>query len=108
VPPVELPAELLVLGVGGAMPILNLVLLLLGVALIAVGYVRARGPWQRYRALREQDANIARYEAWRGGVRSDSRTGASVAMEILRRQAQLGGLVAIVGVVLVFLAFFLR
>ena len=87
---------------------LNLVLLVAGVALIGVGYVRARGPWRRYQALREQDANIARYEAWRGGVRSDSKTGASVAMEILRRQAQVGGLIAIVGLVLVFLGFFLR
>ena len=87
---------------------LNLALLAVGVLLIGVGYVRARGPWRRYQALKEQDANVARYEAWRGGIRSDSKTGASVAMEILRRQAQIGGLIAIVGLVLVFLGFFLR
>ena len=87
---------------------LNLALLAVGVLLIGVGYVRARGPWRRYQALKEQDANVARYEAWRGGIRSDSKTGASVAMEILRRQAQVGGLIAIVGLVLVFLGFFLR
>ncbi len=34
---------------------------------------RARGPWARYRALKAQDANIARYEAWRGGLRDDAR-----------------------------------
>ena len=39
-----------------------------GVALIVVGAIRARGPYQRYMALKDQDANIARYEAWRGGV----------------------------------------
>ena len=87
---------------------LNLALLVVGVLLIGAGYVRARGPWRRYQALKEQDANVARYEAWRGGIRSDSKTGASVAMEILRRQAQVGGLIAIVGLVLVFLGFFLR
>ncbi len=87
---------------------LSLVLLAVGVVLIGTGYVRARGPWRRYQALKEQDANIARYEAWRGGVRSDSKTGASVAMEILRRQARIGGVIAIAGFVLVFVAFLLR
>ena len=38
-----------------------------GVVLIAIGYARARGPWRRYQALKAQDANVARYEAWRGG-----------------------------------------
>jgi hypothetical protein len=88
----------------------NIALWLAGAALIAIGYVRARGPWSRYRALREQQANIDRYAAWRGGVRSenDGPTGASVAMAEFRRQAQLAGLVAIVGFVLVFLGFLIR
>jgi hypothetical protein len=59
-------------------------------------------------ALKEQDANVARYEAWRGGSRPDGRTGASVAMQVLRRQAQVGGAILIVGVVLVFLGFAVR
>ena len=50
---------------------LNVVLWLGGVILIAIGYTRAKGPWSRYQALKEQDANVARYEAWRGGVRDD-------------------------------------
>lgn len=87
---------------------LNLVLLVAGVALIGLGYLRARGPWRRYRELKAQDENIARYEAWRGGVRSDSRTGASVAMEFLRRQARIGIGIAVVGIVLVFLALYIR
>ena len=87
---------------------LNLLLWGGGVALIAIGYARARGPWQRYQALKEQDANIARYEAWRGGVRNDSKTGASVAMELFRRQARIGAGIAIVGVVLVFVGFLIR
>lgn len=87
---------------------LNLLLWGAGIALVVVGYTRARGPWQRYQALKEQDANVARYEAWRGGVRDDGQTGASVAMHVLRRQAQRAGLIAIVGVVLIFLGFLLR
>ncbi len=90
------------------MSIVNVAFWALGVALIAVGYQRAKGPWSRYQALKEQDENIARYEAWRGGARDTSPTGASVAMEVLRRQAQRGGLIAIVGFVLVFLGFFFR
>jgi hypothetical protein len=85
--------------------VLNVALWVGGVALIVIGYTRARGPWSRYQVLKEQDRNVARYEAWRGGVRDDSATGASVAMAILRRQAQTAGLVAVAGFVLIFLGF---
>ena len=90
------------------MTIVNLALWLLGIALIAVGYQRWKAPWSRYQALKEQDANVERYSAWRGGVRDTSTTGASVAMEILRRQAQRGALIAVVGFVLVFIGFLIR
>jgi hypothetical protein len=87
------------------MGILNVSLLGAGVVLIAVGYLRAREPWRRYRALKEQDANVARYEAWRGGLREGGTTGASVAMEVLRRQARNGAVIAGIGFVLVFAGF---
>ena len=87
------------------MGILNLSLLGAGIALIAVGYLRAREPWRRYRALKEQDANVARYEAWRGGLREGGTTVASVAMEVLRRQARNGAVIAGIGFVLVFAGF---
>lgn len=90
------------------MGLVNIVLWVLGVALVAVGYTRAKGPWQRYQQLKEQDQNVQRYEAWRGGLRGGGDTGASVAMGVLRRQAQQAGAVAIVGVVLIFLGFLLR
>jgi hypothetical protein len=83
----------------------NLALWAAGVLLIAVGYLRAREPWRRYRALKEQDANVARYEAWRGGLRDSGPTGASVAMDVLRRQARNGAVIAGIGVVLVFAGF---
>jgi hypothetical protein len=88
--------------------ILNIVLWIAGIAVMAYGYSRARAPWSRYQALKEQDANAARYSAWRGGVRDDGTTGASVAMAILRRQAQIGAAIAAVGFVLVFLGFLLK
>jgi hypothetical protein len=87
---------------------LNLALWVAGIALMAVGYRRAVGPWRRLQALKDEDQNVARYQSWRGGVRDDSRTGASVAMEMLRRQARTAGLIAVVGFVLVFLGFLIR
>ena len=90
------------------MSLVNIVLWIVGVALIVVGYSRAKRPWSRYRTLKEQDANVARYEAWRGGARNDPQTGASVAMQLLRRQAQSAGLIAIAGFVLVLIGVFIR
>lgn len=88
---------------------INLVCWGLGVALIAVGYVRARGPWGRYHELKAQEANIARYEGWRGTrLRDDSPSAASMMAEQLRRKAQIAGLVAVAGFVLVFVGFALR
>ncbi|MBF8289376.1 MAG: hypothetical protein HW391_344 [Chloroflexi bacterium] len=84
---------------------LNLALLAGGIALMAVGYLRARDPWTRYQALREQDRNVARYESWRGGLRDTGTTGASVAMQILRRKARDGALIAGLGFVLVLAGF---
>ncbi len=91
------------------MGLLNIALWVAGVALIAIGYTRARGPWSRYQALKAQDANVARYEAWRGGLRDDAgTTGASIAMAILRRQAQIASAVIVAGIVLVFLGFVVK
>ncbi|MBI2777834.1 MAG: hypothetical protein HYX57_11320 [Chloroflexi bacterium] len=87
------------------MGMLNIALWIAGVVLIAIGYTRARGPWARYQALKEQDANVARYEAWRGGLRDDGPTGASVAMDVLRAQARNGALIAVLGFALVVAGF---
>ena len=87
---------------------LNIGLWVGGIALIAFGYTRAKGPWDRYQHLKQQDANIARYESWRGGARDTSTSGASIAMEMFRRQARTGAAIALVGFVLVFLGFLVR
>jgi hypothetical protein len=91
------------------MSLANLILWGLGIVLIAVGYSRARGPWSRYQALKEQDANVARYDAWRGGLRDRTRTtGASVAMDMLRRQAQVGAAIAVLGFLVVLAGFAIK
>ena len=88
--------------------IVNVVLWVAGIALIAVGYTRAKGPWSRYQALKEQEANATRYNAWRGGIRDDSASGADLAMAILRKRAQYSAAVAVAGFVLVFLGFLIK
>jgi hypothetical protein len=76
----------------------GLIFMLLGVAAAAAGYARFRGPWARYQALKAQDANIARYESWRGGLRDTGTTGASVAMDILRQKVRQAALIMAAGV----------
>jgi hypothetical protein len=88
----------------------NVVLWLAGIALMGVGYTRFRVPWARYQGLRAQQANLDRYEAWRGGLRThdDGPTGASVMMADARRQAQIAGVVVIAGIVVFALGFVVR
>jgi len=86
----------------------GIVFMAAGVVLVALGYSRARGPWARYQELKAQDQNVARYEAWRGGTRNDGQTGASVAMAVLRRQAQSGAAIAVAGLVVAIVGFALR
>ena len=78
-----------------------LALIAVGLVMIAVGAIRARGPWARYQALKAQEANIARYESWRGGLRDTGPTGASVAMAMLFQQVRINGFMAGLGFVAV-------
>lgn len=91
------------------MTLIGLGLVVIGVALFAAGYARARGPWRRYQALRAQDENAERYRAWRGGPAGagQEKTGTSVAMAMLRRQARTWAVVASIGVALVVAGFIL-
>jgi hypothetical protein len=90
------------------MPILNGALLIVGAMLTAIGIGRARQPWARYQALKQQDANVARYEAWRGGLRDSGTTGASVAMAVLRKQVRDGAIIAGVGIALAIAGLLIR
>ena len=87
---------------------INLVLWAAGVVLIALGYIRARGPYSRYQALKEQDANVARYEAWRGGVRDNSHDRRVGGDEDASTAGADRAVISVVGFVLVFLGFALR
>jgi hypothetical protein len=87
---------------------IGVVLILLGIAAAVAGYARARGPWARYQALKSQEANIARYESWRGGLRDSGPTGASVAMEMARSQARQGGVVIAAGIAIAILGILWR
>jgi len=85
----------------------GIILIVLGAVVAAAGYLRFRGPWARYQALKAQDANIARYESWRGGLRDSGTTGASVAMDVLRRQVRGTAILMGVGLGIVLLGFVL-
>jgi hypothetical protein len=91
---------------------LNLALWIGGIALMVIGYSRARGPYARLRALQATDENLRRYENWRGARRAPDEpggvTGAEVMRGEMRRQVQLWVAVAAVGFVLVFAGFALR
>jgi uncharacterized membrane protein len=87
------------------MSLLGIALIALGVAAMAGGYARARGPWARYQALKAQEANIARYESWRGGLRETGPTGASVAIDFARKQARNGAIVMAAGFAVTILGF---
>jgi hypothetical protein len=88
------------------MGLINLICWLLGIVLIAVGYTRAKGPWARYQELKAQEANLARYDGWRGTrLRVDGPSAATIMAQELRRKARIAGLVAVAGFVLVFVGF---
>jgi hypothetical protein len=89
------------------MGLLNLALIVVGVAAMAAGYARARGPWRRYQSLKAQEDNIARYESWRGGLRDPGPTGASVAMDMARKQAREGAIIMAAGFASTILGFLL-
>jgi len=86
----------------------SLIVIALGAAIVVVGLLRARAPWATYQELRAQQENVARYEAWRGGIRDSGRTGASVAIEQARRRALTWAGVGVVGLVVLIAGFAIR
>lgn len=79
------------------MELLSLALILGGIAAIAVGALRIRGPLDTIRRLDQTEANLARYETWRGkrtGVEAEGPTGADTMRALMRQRAFLwGGLI---------------
>jgi hypothetical protein len=84
------------------MEMLSLVLIAGGIVAIAVGALQIRGPLATIRRLDETEANLARYETWRGkqtGPQSDGPTGADEMRAQMRQRLTLWGVVTGAGVV---------
>ena len=88
------------------MGLAGLLLIVGGIAAIAIGALRIRGPLATIRHLDATEANLARYETWRGkqtGVQAEGPTGADIMRAQMRQRVLLwGGLIG-AGVVLIVL-----
>lgn len=90
---------------------INLVLWLVGVAMVAIAIWRIRRPYARLAELDRLAENARRYESWRGvrgGAGEDRTTGADVMRQLLRRELMIWAGVGVVGVVSVFAGFAIR
>jgi hypothetical protein len=82
--------------------VIGLVLIAGGIAAIVLGALQIRGPLGTIRRLDETEANLARYENWRGrqtGPQADGPTGADEMRAQMRQRMMLWGLVIGAGVV---------
>jgi hypothetical protein len=89
---------------------LNLLMIAVGAVVIVAAAWRARGPYLRSEELRTHRDNLARYETWRGGrspLPERGRDSAELMIVELRRQVRLWLAVGGVGLLLVFLGFWL-
>jgi hypothetical protein len=85
-------------------------LLVVGVVAAALGLWRAWGSWQRWRTLLAHEANLRRYDSWRGG-RPPADAGPSSADLMaaeLRGQVLRWGALAVVGLILIVVALEVR
>lgn len=89
---------------------LNLVLWAAGAVLIVLGAFQMRAPLARVRELEATEANLRRYDDWRGSRLADDseRTGADEMKDYLRSRVRLWAAVIVVGVVLVVVGFIVR
>jgi hypothetical protein len=84
------------------MDALSIVLIAGGVVAIVIGVLQIRGPLATIRRLDETEANIARYETWRGkqtGPQADGPTGADEMRSQMRQRVMAWGVVTGAGVV---------
>lgn len=84
---------------------LSIVLIAGGIVAVIVGVLQIRGPLATIRRLDATEANLARYETWRGkqtGPQADGPTGADEMRAQMRQRVILWGVLAGAGVVSVF------
>jgi hypothetical protein len=89
---------------------INLLMIVTGVVVIGLALWRARGPYQRSQELRAHRANLRRYETWRGARPALPERGpdsAELMLVELRRQVHLWLAIGGLGLLLVFLGFWL-
>jgi hypothetical protein len=90
--------------------LLNVILWAAGLLLLVLGIWQVRQPLAHYRSLEATQANLRRYEAWRGGRADDhaGRTGADEMRDLLRNRIRLWVGVAVAGGVLILAGFIIR
>ena len=84
---------------------LSIVLIDGGIVAVIVGVLQIRGPLATIRRLEATEANLARYETWRGkqtGPQADGPTGADEMRAQMRQRVIVWGVVVAAGVVSVF------
>jgi hypothetical protein len=91
----------------------NIVLWLVGFALVAIAAWRGRAPLARMSELDRLADNARRYVSWRGGgsrtaAGGGDETGADVMRDMLRRQVYLWAGIGLVGIFLVIAGFLVR
>jgi hypothetical protein len=90
---------------------LGLVLVAGGALAIILGILRIRGPLATIRRLDATEADLARYEAWRGrstAVEADGPTGADIMRDQMRQRVVMWGAVVAGGAVAVVAGLILR
>ena len=92
---------------------LNMVLWLVGIALVLIAALRGRAPFARMSERDRLADNAKRYESWRGGSNrtaagANDRTGADEMRDVLRRQVYLWAIVGVVGILLIVAGFLVR
>jgi hypothetical protein len=83
------------------MTLLGLLLVAAGIAAIAVGALRIRGPLGTIRRLDETAANLERYDSWRGrntGVQAEGPTGADEMRRLMRQRVVAWGVLIASGI----------
>jgi hypothetical protein len=86
--------------------LVGLLLIVLGLAAVALAVYQARGPLAGIRRLDATAANLERYESWRGkhtGVQAEGPTGADEMRAMLRQRVIAWGAVGVGGAIAVLL-----
>ena len=91
------------------MEAISLIFVVGGIAAVAVGGLQVRGPLATIRHLDQTQANLERYDSWRGkstGVQADGPTGADVMRAQMRQRVLLWGGLIVAGIISILIGLF--